>query len=237
MKIIINPGHGGTDPGIVANGMKEKDIVLDISKKVVAELSTYDCDLILYRSSDVFYSLDQISDYANKQKADLFLAVHVNGAGGDGGFESYRYTKASAESAAFQNVVHREIWSKISAAGVTIDRGQKQKNLHVLRETKMPAVLVECLFLDVAADAQRLRNPDIINAFVDGIVQGIVKYAGLKKKTAEKPSVPTAAAKIPAYKVTGRQFLIDKAGISEDWKATDQVDIGILGTILARLIK
>lgn len=62
-----------------------------------------------------------------------------------------------------------------------IDRGKKAASLHMVRESKMPAVLTENLFVDVAADADRLKQVSVIDSIVEGHVEGIVNYLGLKK--------------------------------------------------------
>lgn len=78
-KIVIDPGHGGKDPGAMAFGLKEKDIVLKISKKVAAllkEKSRY--EVVLTRNRDVFLPLEERTAVANANKSDLFISIHVN---------------------------------------------------------------------------------------------------------------------------------------------------------------
>lgn len=188
-KVWIDAGHGGKDPGAAANGLKEKDIALAVSLAIKARLeSAYEgVQVILSRSTDVFLELADRTQKANAAGADLLVSVHCNAGGGAGGFESFRYTNASAASRAFQNVLHTEIMAALKPFGVT-DRGQKAANLHMVRESKMPAVLTENLFIDVATDASRLKRSDVIDAIVAGHVSGIAKYLGLTKKEAEQVS-------------------------------------------------
>ena len=80
-----------------------------------------------------------------------------------------------------QNLLHTEIMAALKSYNVT-DRGQKAANLHMCRESKMPAVLTENLFIDVADDAAKLKRQDVIVAFIDGHVNGIAKYLGLKRR-------------------------------------------------------
>ncbi len=78
-KIVIDPGHGGKDPGAMAYGLKEKDIVLKISKKIAKVLKdTYHYDIALTRSNDVFIPLEERTAIANTQNSDLFVSIHVN---------------------------------------------------------------------------------------------------------------------------------------------------------------
>ncbi|WP_127575244.1 N-acetylmuramoyl-L-alanine amidase [Paenibacillus barengoltzii] len=188
-KVWIDAGHGGKDPGAAANGLKEKDIALAVSLAIKARLeSAYEeVQVLLSRNTDVFLELKERTDKANAAGADLLVSVHCNAGGGAGGFESFRYTNASAASRAFQNVLHTEIMAALKPFGVT-DRGQKAANLHMVRESKMPAVLTENLFIDVTADAAKLKRSDVTDAIVAGHVSGIAKYLGLKKREAEPVS-------------------------------------------------
>ncbi|WP_371860471.1 N-acetylmuramoyl-L-alanine amidase [Paenibacillus lautus] len=72
-----------------------------------------------------------------------------------------------------QNVLHTEIMAALKPFGV-IDRGQKAANLHMVRESKMPAVLTENLFIDVAADAAKLKRQEVINALITGLSWGSI---------------------------------------------------------------
>ncbi|GIP57927.1 N-acetylmuramoyl-L-alanine amidase family protein [Paenibacillus woosongensis] len=233
-KVFIDAGHGGKDPGAVANGLQEKDIVLAVSLGVKRQLELqYEAvQVLLSRNTDVHLTLKERTDKANAADADLLLSIHCNAGGGAGGYETFRYTSASSASTSFQNVLHAEMLAALKPYGV-IDRGKKSKNLHMVRESKMPAVLTENLFIDVASDAARLKRPEVIEAIVSGHVSGIAKYLGLKRKE----GAAVADNKAPAWKEQGRDWLIKNAGISPDWKATDLVDVGTLGTILGRLTK
>jgi N-acetylmuramoyl-L-alanine amidase len=184
-KVWIDAGHGGKDPGAVANGLKEKDIVLSGALEIKKRLeANYDgVQVLLSRSTDVFLELKERTNLANKAGADILVSIHGNAGGGSGGFETFRYTKASAASAALQNVLHTAIMDTLNKVAVgVINRGQKADNLHMVRESKMPAVLTENLFLDVATDAAKLKKDVVIQAIIDGHVIGIAKYLGLKKK-------------------------------------------------------
>ncbi|WP_339271766.1 N-acetylmuramoyl-L-alanine amidase [Paenibacillus sp. FSL K6-1330] len=190
-KVWIDAGHGGKDPGAVGNGLKEKDIVLAVSLGVKKKLeSDYEgVQVELSRSTDVFLELKERTDAANKAVADLLVSIHCNAGGGAGGFESFRYTNASAASRSLQNVLHSEIMIALKPYNVR-DRGQKAANLHMCRESKMPAVLTENLFIDVANDAVKLKRQDVIDALIAGHVAGIAKYLGLKKKEGKPMSNP-----------------------------------------------
>ncbi|MFB6473036.1 N-acetylmuramoyl-L-alanine amidase [Paenibacillus glucanolyticus] len=182
-EVWIDGGHGGKDPGAVGNGLQEKDIVLFLSLEIKKQLERdYEgVKVLLSRSKDVSLELKERTDEANKAGADILVSIHCNAGGGAGGFESFRYTSASASTRSLQNVLHTEIMGALKSFGI-IDRGQKAKNLHMCRESRMPAVLTENLFIDVASDAAKLKRHEVIEALIEGHVKGIAKYLGLKKK-------------------------------------------------------
>lgn len=185
-KVFINPGHGGKDPGATGNGLREKDIVLKIAKKIVALLNDYDVEVKLFRSNDTFYSLDRICKEANDWQADLFISVHVN-AGGGTGFEDYIYSSLSnsSKTAQMRDIIHAAIVKQIPEVR---DRGKKKANFAVLRGTKMPALLTENLFIDNKTDANRLKSDAFLNKLAAGHVNGIVQALKLKKRKGSSSS-------------------------------------------------
>ncbi|WP_019636644.1 N-acetylmuramoyl-L-alanine amidase [Paenibacillus fonticola] len=236
MSIVwIDAGHGGKDPGAAANAVKEKDVVLQISLAIKQRLESQytGVQVLLSRSSDVYLTLAERTTKANAAKADILLSIHCNAGGGAGGFESYRYTASSPASQSLQNSLHSAIMTALKPYGVN-DRGQKTKNLHMLRESKMPAVLTENLFIDVLNDVNKLKQQAVIEAIVQGHAVGIAKFLGLKTKEGTQQM---DQQKAQSWKEDGREWLIANAGISTDWQATDQIDIGTLGTILSRMQK
>ncbi len=206
VKIYLDAGHGGIDGGAAANGIKEKDIVLKLVKKMQALLKNYDAEVILSRTSDEAMSLEERTRKANLENADVLVSVHINAAQAQSarGFESYIYTNANSPTTAFQNVMHQEI---IRAIGGSItDRGKKKANFHMLRESKMKAVLTENLFISNSADAKLLKNDDFLDKLAQGHVNGLEKFLGLRR--IEKPPQP----KQPT---TGKLYIV-QVGAFED---------------------
>lgn len=178
LKIFIDPGHGGTDPGATANGLLEKYLTLAISLKIKSLLSQYEnVQVKLSRETDKYLSLSERARMANAWGADYFMSIHIN-AGGGTGFETFIHTNASNASVANQNVIHPEILRPLDFR----DRGKKRANYAVLRETKMPAILTENGFIDNASDAAKLKQSAYIDKIAQGHVNGLVKAFGLKKK-------------------------------------------------------
>ncbi|MCY7484446.1 N-acetylmuramoyl-L-alanine amidase [Paenibacillus alvei] len=182
-------GHGGRDPGSAGNGVVEKNIALKVATEAAKRLERdYEgVKCLLTRSSDVYLTLKERTNKANAAGADLFISIHCNAGGGKGGFESFTYSGTQdAATVAFQDALHTEIMKQLQPFGV-IDRGQKKKDLHVCRETRMPAVLTENLFVDVASDASKLKRPEVIEAIISGHVSGVAKYLKLQPKKEQQP--------------------------------------------------
>lgn len=183
IKVWLDAGHGGTDSGAVGNGLKEKDLTLTMAKKVGEILtSEYENVEVLYsRTTDKTLSLKERTDMANKANANYFFSIHVN-AGGGTGYEDYVYNgKIQSTTEANRKIVHDEVIPVLQKYGIK-DRGMKKANFHVLRETKMPAMLVETLFIDNVNDAGFLKNQNFINDISIAYATGIAKALGLKKK-------------------------------------------------------
>jgi N-acetylmuramoyl-L-alanine amidase len=178
-KIYIDPGHGGSDGGAAANGMLEKNITLDIARRTRdILLNNWNVSVNMSRSTDVFRSLDFRTNEANSWGANLFVSIHIN-AGGGTGFESYVYPGAGARTLRLQDDIHAAVLSNMREIGSVENRGQKQANFHVLRETNMSAVLTENLFIDTNHDANLLRRDDFRQRTARGHARGIARFLGL----------------------------------------------------------
>lgn len=184
--IVIDPGHGGKDPGAVAYGLREADVVLKLAHMVRDELSSYDADVRMTRDGDFFVELNQRAALANKWGAVLFISLHCN-AGGGQGFESYVYIQPSTASVSYQNTIHDEVMVYLSKYGIK-DRGKKRANLAVCRETRMPAVLLENLFIDHERENALLRDETFLKGLARAIACGIAKALGLRAKEQPKPA-------------------------------------------------
>jgi N-acetylmuramoyl-L-alanine amidase len=190
VKIYIDLGHGGQDPGAIGNGLQEKDVVLEIGKLIKEMFNQYEnVQLKFSRLSDKTLSLSQRTNEANAWGADILLSVHINAGGGDG-FESFiyngnYYSVSEKKNAALQNTLHKNIMAKCSFFD---DRGQKRANFHMLRESKMIGVLTECGFIDNRQDATALKDRAKLMKISAGHVEGLADFFGLKKKVvASKP--------------------------------------------------
>lgn len=111
VKVFIDAGHGGSDPGAVGNGLKEKDITLILAKRVETLLKDFqNVQTKMSRTDDTYPSLSERTNDANSWGADYFMSFHIN-AGGGNGYEDYVYP-GSTKSIAYQNIIHAEIIKK-----------------------------------------------------------------------------------------------------------------------------
>lgn len=188
VKVFLDPGHGGTDDGAQANGLKEKNLTLAIAKRIEAILvnEIQNVTVRMSRSSDQTVSLKERTDHANRWGADYYLSIHIN-AGGGLGYEDYIYNKLanSSRTSILRDSLHSEI---IKLNGMN-NRGKKKANFHVLRETKMSAMLTENGFIDNAKDAAKMKQNSWLDQVARGHVNGLVKAFDLKRKTTN--TIPT----------------------------------------------
>ena len=174
MKIVcIDAGHGGKDPGAVSGGVQEKDIALAVALKVGVLLTGY--EIVYTRDEDVYVGLSERALIANQAKTGLFVSVHCNSVDDESahGMEVYHYTHASEAS----KHAARAIYDKLLPVSGLRGRGVKAADLAVLRETAMPAVLVELGFISNPSDRAKLTNfawqDDAAEAIADGIVKAL----------------------------------------------------------------
>ena len=175
MKIVcIDAGHGGKDPGACANGVQEKDIALTVALKVGALLK--DCEVIYTRTENVYVGLSERALIANQAKADLFVSVHCNSVDDESahGMEVYYYTHASEASKRVARVIYDRLLPVCGLRG----RGIKSKDLAVLRETVMPAVLVELGFISNDNDRAKLVSDEWQERAAEAIAAGIMEAVG-----------------------------------------------------------
>jgi len=190
VKIGIDSGHGGVDSGAVGNGLKEKDITLKIGNLVTEKLGKYEnVKVINSRVTDKTVSLKQRTDLFNKEKVDYLVSIHVNSFTNSSvrGYEDFIYNgKVGSNTSRYREIMHKNIIKKL---GNITNRGMKRENFHMLRESKMPAMLCEFLFISNKADSDLLKQNSFINKIADGIVNGIVEIFKLKLKKVE-PNKP-----------------------------------------------
>lgn len=181
--IVVDAGHGGSDTGARSPDKKvaEKDLTLPIAQKLAQRLAAQGATVIMTRKTDVAVELHSRPEVANRNKADLFLSVHINSntTGKTSGGMTF-YHMQDPICALLAECVQREI-AKVSGLpnyGIRSDRSLYQSGLAVLRGAKMPAILMELGFINHPTDRKRMLTDDFQNAVADAVVQGLKVYLG-----------------------------------------------------------
>ena len=178
MRIVIDPGHGGSDPGAVGpNGLKEAHVNLAVALKVAEKLRKAGVEVKLTRTSDVFVDLQPRCDIANSFGADYFVSIHCNSAGTPEakGTETYCY-KFGGQG----EVLAKAIQAELIATTGRANRGVKTANYYVLRRTDMPAVLTELAFISNPEEEHLLGSDDFQEKCASAIARGIGKVIGIQ---------------------------------------------------------
>ena len=197
-RIVIDPGHGGNDPGAENNrlGINEKIYALEIAKILEKRLESLGYDVILTRTADEFISLSERSAKANRTRGvDLFISIHFNALNNTGvqGIETFIMTPQNQSSLAGKSSKDKfsydgnknDWWNAIAGYYLqraliqetgAADRGLKRARFAVLRETAVPAVLLELGFLTSPSEGARIQQSAYRAKLTDGIVNGILQY-------------------------------------------------------------
>ncbi|OEJ99431.1 hypothetical protein A8C32_08340 [Flavivirga aquatica] len=184
--VIIDPGHGGKDAGATSrNGIKEKDITLDVASKIVVLNNTlFENLLMLYltRYKDTLISLGDRTELSKKLKADIFISLHCNQAINRtaSGTEVFIHPKSEvqAEESAYLGFMIQKGLADI--LGIK-NRGLKYGNFQVLRDNdnSNATVLLELGFLSQTDEAIYLSKEESQSAVALVILQSIIKFLGL----------------------------------------------------------
>lgn len=170
--IILDPGHGGVDPGaIVDRTLYEKRYTLDIAKRVQGLLEKDGAYVILTRSSDATKSLQSRVKLANRQNADLFLSIHLN---------SFKNSKVSGSQSFYSKSKDKKlalhIQKQINHDFDTKNHGIRRSRFFVLRHTKMPSALLEPMFMTNKKEKKQLLKPAYRAKLANSIYQGVKNY-------------------------------------------------------------
>ena len=175
-EVVIDPGHGGPDPGAIGiGGIRETDVVLEVSKIVKNLLSEKGVKVKLTRKNEVDLDLPPRVSFANNTDADIFVSIHANASRGKrrdiNGLETFYYRGWRGRLLAKR--IQKQI---LRVSPGSPDRGVKQGRYYVIKNTKMPAVLVEIGFLTGRLDARRLEKNAHRKRIAYAIAKGILEY-------------------------------------------------------------
>lgn len=172
--VVIDPGHGGRDPGAIGiGGLRETNVVLPISLRVANLLQQQGVAVVMTRTTEQTVDLERRVQIAERANATLFVSIHANAISMTrpevNGIETYY---ASSQGLMLAQSIHN---SMLQAVGGP-DRGVRQARFYVIRRTSMPATLVETGFVTGARDAPLLRDPAYQERMAQAIARGILQY-------------------------------------------------------------
>jgi len=191
--IILSAGHGGRDPGAVANGVKEKDPVLAVCLYCRDYLEKYydGHRLILPRSTDKSVSLTERAKITSREGGDLYVSMHMNAFRKPEahGFETFRYKGKLKESTVHnQSIIHDTVYNYMDTLNVS-DRGKKESRHWVVRNIPASVVLIEYLFLTNPREARLAQDSGKLRGMGEATAKGIAKALELPKTELE-PEAP-----------------------------------------------
>ncbi|MFM1798719.1 MAG: hypothetical protein RLZZ117_997 [Cyanobacteriota bacterium] len=173
-RVVLDPGHGGPDPGAVGiGGLRETDVVLDVALQVAQLLQSRGVQVLLTRTSEVDVDLPPRVALANRSGADLFVSLHANALSMDrpdvNGVETFYFQGGRAYELALS--IQRQL---MAVSPGSPDRGARPGRFFVIRRTVMPSVLVEMGFVTGEIDAPRLADPRFRQNLAVAITKGIL---------------------------------------------------------------
>lgn len=176
-KVVLDPGHGGSDYGAIREGINEKDITLDVSQRVALILKSKGYKVAMTRTDDTYVSLEDRVEFSENESPEIFVSIHVNSAVATEpkGIETHYYHDYSIQLA---NTIHRQMAKAID----TKDRGLFKSKFYVINHTTVPAVLLEIGFLSNADERAELVTDLRKQKTAKAIAEGIIEYIKLQQK-------------------------------------------------------
>ena len=169
--VVIDAGHGGQDNGGQWGRVYEKHLALDTALRLEAYLKKMGFHTVMTRRSDYFVTLPGRMAIANRYSDAVFVSIHFNYTWKEGvsGIETFHH---SAQSRGFAQAVHGRVINRVKVN----DRGVKFARFYVIRNCKLPAVLVESGFVSNASERDRMKTAGFRDGIARGIAEGILRF-------------------------------------------------------------
>ena len=178
-KVFLGVGHGGSDPGAVANGFKEKDLNLSIVLACKDELARHGVLVRMSRTKDENDTLNEEIKECNAYSPDLAVDIHNNAGGGDGTEAFYHHGGGKGKTLA-ENILAEIVSIGQNSRGAKTKKNSAGRDWYgFIRETKCPAVIVECAFVDNAKDMQIIDTEAERKTMGIALAKGILKTLGI----------------------------------------------------------
>ena len=185
-KIYVGIGHGGSDPGAVANGYKEKDLTLAIGRACYDELVRHSVQAKISRTTDKYMSVNEKVKESDSFGADFCLDIHINAGGGDGCEVYYHHSGGKSKQLADNiNEALKAIGQNSRGLKIKMNSKGNADYFGIIRDTKASAVLVECGFIDNKNDLAQFDTAEEQKKLGIAIAHGILKQCGIAVKSQE----------------------------------------------------
>lgn len=173
--VVIDPGHGGSDPGAVINKYYEKKYNLDIALRCEAILKSKGVNVHMTRTTDVYVSLEDRVKFANDKNATVFVSIHNNSmpSGMKGSMVLYHYRSYNGK--AYANIMLDNMVKDLKTGNLGLSARQ---NTVVLRDTKMPAILAEVACMSDPGDLALLNTDAFIQKAAESLANSIIQILG-----------------------------------------------------------
>lgn len=189
-KVFIGVGHGGNDPGAVANGFREKDLNLSVALACNEELARHGVTTLMSRTKDENDPLTEEIRECNAFAPDLAVDIHNNAGGGDGAEVYYHFAGGTGKTLA-ENILRQIVAIGQNSRGAKTRKNSAGTDYYgFIRQIRSPAVIVECAFVDNAADMQVLDSEPKQKAMGIAVAKGILETLGIPylPQTGSKPT-------------------------------------------------
>lgn len=174
--IVLDPGHGGKDPGAVSSNAVEKKIVFNTASKLQKKLEAAGAIVKMTRTGDTYPTLEDRVAFAKKNYGEIFISIHANSASASANGTETFYSKSANDNEKEDYALAKYINDEIVKNAKMTNRGVKREDFYVIRNLYIPAILVELGFVTNSADRAKLTDDAYIEIFAQSIFNGISKY-------------------------------------------------------------
>ncbi|MFD1067856.1 N-acetylmuramoyl-L-alanine amidase [Oceanobacillus locisalsi] len=169
---VIDPGHGGKDPGAIGSEVYEKTLALSTAKKLSEQLRQLGASVTFTREDDTYLSLEERTNISNTTNPDAFISLHYNSSEDQAAHGVETFYKNESESRELAQSIQTSLMNHVDLH----DRGAKQAGFQVLQENHQTAVLIELGFISNADEQQVIQTDDYQQNATNGIVAGLDAY-------------------------------------------------------------
>lgn len=180
--VVVDAGHGGSDPGAQRSGIQEKELTLAISQALRKRLEDLGARVLMTRTDDTFVSLDDRVKLTNSSTADLFISVHINALESSTsiyGIETYYQTEQSKPLA---EKIHEQLVGLLQVP----DRSVRKARFYVINHTQVPAVLCEVGYISNSDEREKLISSDYQTKIGEALTEGVILYLFNRQELANK---------------------------------------------------